>query len=121
MVENHRPYEDVVATGRVIAREGKSKMPKVDIYYARVCGLCTKALEFFRSRGVTFTAYAVEWDGENEEFFDSDNVREMYRRCGEEVDFVPQIFINDLHVAGWRKLEPMIESGKIDSLIPKPE
>ena len=35
-------------------------MPTVDVYYARICGLCTKALDFFRSRGVTFTAYAVE-------------------------------------------------------------
>ena len=96
-------------------------MQIVDVYYARVCGLCTNALEFFRSRGVTFTAHAVEWDGENEKFVDSDNTREMYRRCGEEVDFVPQIFIGDLHVKGWRKLEPMIESGEIDTRIPKPE
>ena len=96
-------------------------MQKVEIYYARVCGLCTKALEFFRSRGVTFTAYAVEWDAKNERFFDSDNVREMYRRCGEDVDFVPQMFINDVHIKGWRRLEPMIKSGEIDSLIPNPE
>lgn len=93
-------------------------MPKVDIYYARVCGLCTKAVDFFRSRGVTFTAYAVEWDPEAERFVDSTNTREMYRRCAEEVDFVPQMFIDDAHIKGWRRLEPMIESGEIDSLIP---
>ena len=95
--------------------------PKVDIYYARVCGLCTKAIDFLRSRGVSFTAYAVEWDAENDRFHDSDNTQEMYRRCGEEVDFVPQIFIDDLHVGGWKKLEPMIESGEIDQFLPKPE
>jgi glutaredoxin len=93
---------------------------KVDIYYARICGLCTKAVDFFRSRGVTFTSYGVEWDGEKDAFVDSENTREMYKRCGEEVDFVPQIFIGDLHIKGWRALEPMIESGEIDALIPKP-
>ena len=96
-------------------------MASVEIYYARVCGLCTKALDFFRGRGVTFTACAVEWDGEKEEFVDSANTREMYKRCGEKVDFVPQMFVGDEHIKGWRKLEPMIESGEIDSLLPKSE
>ena len=96
-------------------------MQQVDVYYARVCGLCTKAIEFFRSRGVTFTAYAVEWDNEKERFVDSENTRTMHRRCGEEVDFVPQMFIGDTHIKGWRSLEPMIESGAIDKLIPRPK
>lgn len=95
-------------------------MAQIDIYYARVCGLCTKALDFFRSRGASFTAYAVEWDPEKQAFVDSDNARGMYERCGETVDFVPQIFIDDRHIKGWRKLEPIIESGEIDRLIPKP-
>ncbi len=96
-------------------------MNNVDIYYSRVCGLCTKALDFLRARGVTFTAYAVEWDREKDAFVDSTNSREMHARCGETVDFVPQIFIGSRHVKGWRKLEPMIESGEIDALIPKPD
>lgn len=94
-----------------------AKQTGIDIYYASICGLCTKAIEFFRGRGVTFTAYAVEWDAEHERFVDSENARAMYRRCGEEVDFVPQIFIGDRHIPGWRKLEPMIESGEIDALL----
>lgn len=96
-------------------------MVSIEIYYARVCGLCTNAIEFFRSRGVTFTAYAVEWDAERKEFVDSANTREMYRRCGEKIDFVPQMFIGDEHIKGWRKLEPMINSGYIDRLIPPPK
>ena len=91
--------------------------PQIDICYARVCGLCTKALEFFRSRGVTFTAYAVEWDADNEEFVDSENTRTMYDRCGKKVDFVPQIFIGDTHIKGWRSLQPMIKSGEIDKIL----
>lgn len=94
-------------------------MAHIDIYYANVCGLCTKAIDWFRSRNVTFTAHAVEWDPKADAFVDSANAREMYRRCGKQVDFVPQIFIGDTHIPGWRKLEPMIQSGEIDALVPK--
>ncbi len=92
-------------------------MPQVEIYYASVCGLCTKAIDFFRQRSVTFTAHAVAWNDEEDTFVDGPNTREMYRRCAQEVDFVPQIFIGKVHVRGWRKLEPMIESGDIDRLL----
>jgi glutaredoxin len=89
----------------------------VEIYYASICSLCTKAIEFFRSRGVTFTAYSVGFDREKDCFIDSPNTAEMFRRCGKKVDFVPQIFIGDRHIPGWRALEPMIASGEIDSLL----
>ncbi len=92
-------------------------MPEVDIYYCRVCGLCTKAIEFFLSRGIDFTAYAVEYDSIEDAFIDSPNTREMYRRCGERVDIVPQMFIGAVHIKGWRKLKPMIKSGEIDRLL----
>lgn len=39
-------------------------MTPVSIYYASICGLCTKAIDSLRERGVIFTAYAVEWDEE---------------------------------------------------------
>lgn len=92
-------------------------MPQVDIYYANICGLCTKAINFFRDRGVTFTAYAVEWDKKTERFVDSPNAREMHRRCAEQVDFVPQMFIGDVHIRGWRQLKPMIKSGEIERVL----
>ena len=91
----------------------------IHIYYSKVCGLCTKAIDFMHKRGVTFTAYAIEYDADADEFVDSDNTREMYRRCGGPVEFVPQIFIGDKYIGGWRKLEPMIESGEIDELLPE--
>ena len=93
---------------------------EIEIYYCSVCGLCTKAIDFLRSRNLDFAAYAVEWDSEADAFRDSPNAREMFDRCGETVDFVPQIFINGKHVAGWRKLEPMIESGEFDRLLQSP-
>lgn len=93
------------------------KTPEIQIFYCSVCGLCTKAIEFLRSRNLDFAAYAVEWDSAADAFRDSENSREMFNRCGETVDFVPQIFIHSTHVAGWRKLEPMIESGEFDRLL----
>ena len=95
------------------------EMPQVEIYYANICGLCTKAIDFFRTRNVTFTAYAVEWNEREGRFVDSPNTRAMYRRCAEEVDFVPQMFIGKVHIRGWRQLEPMIASGEIDRIIAK--
>ena len=94
---------------------------QIEIYYSRTCGACPKALDFFRSRGVTFTTYAVEWDKKRREFAESENTRSMYRRCGKKVDFIPQIFIGETHIAGLRMLQPMIDSGEIDSLIPRPD
>lgn len=92
-------------------------MAKIEIYYAEVCGLCHKAMDYFRSRDLPFTAYEVIWDGEADAFVDDEHSRAMKQRAGD-VDFVPQIFINETtHVPGWRKLEPMIDSGEFDQLL----
>ena len=92
-------------------------MPNIEIYFADVCDLCHKAMDFFRSRDLDFAAYEVIYDEEAGEFVDDENCRAMYQRAGK-VDFVPQIFINgNHHVPGWRKLEPMIESGEFDALL----
>lgn len=87
-------------------------MAKVEIYYAQMCGLCHKAMDYFREKGIPFDAYEVKWKGDGWE--DSENAREMRRRCGDDVDFVPQIFINGRHIKGWKTLSVLIESGEID-------
>ncbi|MDF7825893.1 glutaredoxin domain-containing protein [Pontiellaceae bacterium B12227] len=92
---------------------------EVHIYYSKVCGLCTEAIDFLHKRGITFTAYAIEYDAAKDEFVDSDYTQEMYRRCGGPVEFVPQIFIGGHHIGGWRKMEPLIQSGEIDTLLPE--
>jgi glutaredoxin len=91
--------------------------PQIEIFYAEVCGLCHKAMDFFRARGLPFQPYEVKWDAAADAFVDSAHTRAMFERCGGTVDFVPQIFINGHHVAGWRKLEPMIQSGEFDRLL----
>ena len=90
------------------------KTPHIEIFYADICGLCHKAMDYFRSRNLAFTAHEVFWDGE--QFRDSPEKRDMVARCGD-VDFVPQIFVNGTHIPGWRKLEPMIQSGEFDRLL----
>ncbi len=88
--------------------------PHIEIFHAEICGLCHQAMNYFRSRGLSFDAREVHWDGEA--FMDSPHTREMYRRCGY-VDYVPQIFINGRHIAGWRTLEPLIQSGEIERIL----
>jgi len=91
--------------------------PSIEIYYAQVCGLCHKAMDFFRSRKLPFTAIEVFYDAAKDDWVPGPEVDEMKRRAGD-VDFVPQIFINGTtHIAGWRKLEPMIASGEFDKLM----
>ncbi|MFU8781187.1 MAG: glutaredoxin domain-containing protein [Kiritimatiellia bacterium] len=91
--------------------------PEITIYYTNICGLCTKAIEYLRSQNLAFQAKPVIWDQPSDAFADTPNAREMIKRCGETVDFVPQIFIGNTHIAGWRKLEPMIASGELDQLL----
>jgi glutaredoxin len=92
------------------------KQPHIEIFYADICGLCHKAMAYFRGRGLAFHAYEVHWDEQAEVFVDSEHSRAMRQRCGP-VDFVPQIFINGRHIAGWRKLEPLIQSGELEQML----
>ena len=74
-------------------------------------------MDYFRSRDLPFTAYEVGYDAEADDWVPSPIRDAMLKRAGE-VDFVPQIFINETHhIAGWKKLEPMIESGEFDRLL----
>lgn len=88
----------------------------ITIYYASICGLCHKAIEFFISRGLDFDARCIGYDKETDAWLPSANLDELEQRIGS-FDFVPQIFINGTHIAGWKKLEPMIESGDFDQLL----
>ena len=91
-----------------------NKHPKVEIFYAQMCGLCHKAMDYFTEKGVPFDAYEVQWSGDN--WVDSENAREMRRRCGD-VDFVPQLLIDGRHIKGYRELERLIDTGEIDDLL----
>lgn len=91
--------------------------PTIEIYYAEVCGLCHEAMDFFRSRNLPFTSHEVFWDEANDQFEKTATRQAMFKRIGGETDFVPQIFINDTHVAGWRKLQEHIKSGEFEQML----
>lgn len=91
--------------------------PRIDVFYAEICGLCHEAMDYFRSRNLAFTKHEVFWDEANEEFTDTETRKEMFHRIGGETDFVPQIFINGTHVAGWRKLQKHIENGEFEQML----
>jgi len=90
--------------------------PSIIIYYARICGLCHKAIEFFVSRGLDFDARCIGYDQESDTWLPSGNLEALEKEIGS-FDFVPQMFINGTHIAGWKKLEPMIDSGEFDKLL----
>jgi glutaredoxin len=89
-------------------------MPKVEIFYADMCDLCHKAMDYFTEKGIAFESYKLKWTGGDWE--DSENAREYKKRCGD-LDFVPQIFIDGKHIKGWKTLSELIETGEIDDLI----
>ena len=91
--------------------------PKIDIYYSATCPLCHKAMAHFDAEGLNYDRHEVVWDDAADAFQDSDASRELYARAGYKPDFVPQIFVGDTHIAGWRKLEPMIASGEFAALV----
>lgn len=90
---------------------------KITIYFAEVCGLCHKAMDWMSEHDIPFVAKEIDYDPVAEAFIDSENTREMFARIGKEVDFVPQIFINQRYIPGYKKLEPMIESGEIFEIL----
>lgn len=89
-------------------------MKKIEIFYSPMCWACHEAMDYFSGRGLEYDSYEVAWKGE--ELQNSENARELQRRCGN-VDFVPQIFIDGKHIGGWRKLSEMIESGEIEKVL----
>lgn len=92
------------------------RMP-ITIYHSETCGLCPKAMDWFREQNLPFDAKTVVYDPSANEFVDSENTREMNERCGGIAPFVPQIFINDRHISGYRTLQPMIASGEIFDIL----
>ena len=93
-----------------------NKTPDIEIYFADICSLCHKAMNWMRSRGFEFEAVEVFWDSARDRWIDDANSRPMLSESGN-VDFVPQLFINGRHIMGWRRLEPMIQSGEIEDIL----
>ena len=84
----------------------------IEIFYSKMCGACHQAMDYFDSKGLTYQSYEVTWQGE--ELADSETARDLLSRFPQ-VNTVPQIFINDKHIGGWKDLSALIDSGEIDN------
>ncbi|HVO82845.1 MAG TPA: glutaredoxin family protein [Syntrophobacteria bacterium] len=76
----------------------------VELYTTSWCPYCTKARDFFRSRGVPFTEYDVEKDKEAAQRY-----RQMNSRGG-----VPFVVIDGQRIAGFSEAayEKALKSGR---------
>jgi glutaredoxin len=92
-------------------------MAQVEVYYSDMCGLCHIAMEHLTEKNIPFNKYKLKWDNDADDWEDSEASRRLFNRCGKKVDFVPQFFIDDRWISGWRELKPMIESGELDLLL----
>ena len=77
------------------------------MYTSRSCALCTMAKRLFAAKGVSVEEVPV----------DTDPVRrsEMMQRTGQRT--VPQIFIGDQHVGGFRDVVALDHKGELDPLL----
>ena len=92
-------------------------MANVEVYYSDMCGLCHVAMDYLTENNILFDKYKLKWDAKADDWEDTDASRRLFERCGEKVGFVPQFFINDHWVSGWRELEPLINSGELHTML----
>lgn len=83
-------------------------MQPVTIYSTRVCGYCMRAKALLTTRQVPY----------KEVFIDADPAlrREMEQKSGGHRS-VPQIFIGERHVGGYRELHALDSSGELEQLL----
>lgn len=83
-------------------------MRKVLMYTTRICPYCQMAQQLLEKKGVTVEKIAVDQMPERR--------REMTERAGGATT-VPQIFIGDHHVGGYRELAQLEVKGELDRLL----
>ncbi len=81
-------------------------MPKVRMYCTRICGYCQMAMRLLEKKGIEFEKIYVDSLPERR--------AEMMKLSGRTT--VPQIFIGDVHVGGYRELAKLELAGGLDGL-----
>ena len=86
----------------------ENDLQPVTIYSTRMCGYCDRAKALLETRQVPYTEILV----------DADPARrvEMEQKCGG-CRTVPQIFIGNHHVGGFRELYLLDRTGELDPLL----
>ena len=82
-------------------------MVKVVVYSTRYCGYCVAAKHLLTAKGVEFEELAVDR---------SPQLREQMQALTGRTS-VPQIFIADQHVGGYRELAQLEQDGELDELL----
>ncbi|MDA8361334.1 MAG: glutaredoxin 3 [Gammaproteobacteria bacterium] len=83
-------------------------MARVLMYTTRVCPYCQMAQKLLEKKGVTIDKIAVDDMPERRQ--------EMTQRAGGATT-VPQIFIGEHHVGGYRELAQLETRGELDALL----
>ena len=83
-------------------------MAEVIVYSTGFCGFCVRAKDLLERRGIAFTEVMVDRDPAARAI--------MEQRCGG-CRTVPQIFIGETHVGGYRELSQLDRDGKLEQLV----
>ena len=82
-------------------------MKQVTMYTTPICGYCVMAKRLLSSKDIPFTEVDVAGDTEKRMWL----VSETGQRT------VPQIFIGDQSVGGYRELSALARSGELDNML----
>lgn len=81
--------------------------PPITLYTSAICGYCTAAKAFLRSRGLEWNEVRIDLDPSERE--------RMVARTGRTT--VPQIFVGDVHVGGYDDMMALHRAGKLEALL----
>ena len=82
-------------------------MSAITLYSKSFCGYCTAAKELLRSNGYTIQEINLEGDYAG--------IQDVMARSGQRT--LPQIFVNDKPIGGYRELASLISSGEFAELL----
>lgn len=82
-------------------------MQPVRVYTTRICGYCMMAKRLLRSREIPFLELDVSQDPETRAW--------LVESTGQRT--VPQIFVGEQSVGGYRELAALARSGQLDALL----
>jgi glutaredoxin 3 len=81
--------------------------PAITVYTSAICGYCSAAKNFLKSKGLQWTEVRIDLDSAERE-----RMLARARRTS-----VPQIFIGETHVGGYDDLMALHRAGKLDALL----
>jgi glutaredoxin 3 len=84
-----------------------SPTPAITVYTSAICGYCSAAKNFLKSKGLKWTEVRVDLDSAERE-----RMLARARRTS-----VPQIFIGETHVGGYDDLMALHRAGALDALL----